>query len=282
MTNEPLRHHYVPQFYLRSFTGPEGRLNVFHKKDQREFQTSPKNVAVSEKFYDFTPDSEQEVEKKLAKMEDIHSDIYHEFVNYISDRKPLQDFEMFPELCRMIAIQDFRTWNFRDITQNSSKQFFEEINENHLDENVRDFIKNHQTKHGALGFQMLLISIASRPFAQVLVDSTRTIHVNQTSDAFWTSDHPVTRYYPKHETPYQIFGQIGVGSSGWELYYPLTPYHSLVLRDPNTTTNNSDYNIIDSTDSVNHHNNLQFEQSTFQVYSSDKDFSYARQLSQSR
>jgi hypothetical protein len=52
--SQPRLHHYVPKSYLRRFTSPSPKgevLWVLDKKDLRQFQSSPGNVAAEKDFY---------------------------------------------------------------------------------------------------------------------------------------------------------------------------------------------------------------------------------------
>ncbi|WP_083948449.1 DUF4238 domain-containing protein [Thermobifida cellulosilytica] len=43
--SNPKLHHYVPQFYLRRFTDPSGRIWAWDKIFDRAFHTNPRSVA---------------------------------------------------------------------------------------------------------------------------------------------------------------------------------------------------------------------------------------------
>jgi len=70
MTNQPKRHHQVPQFYLERFA-TNAKLAVRWRNGKR-YETSPKNVAVESGFYDI-PDGmggvSKEIETGLANIE---------------------------------------------------------------------------------------------------------------------------------------------------------------------------------------------------------------------
>ena len=54
MTSDPIRQHWVPKVYLRSFCVPpikREQINTFDLKSGREFITSLGNVAVKRHFY---------------------------------------------------------------------------------------------------------------------------------------------------------------------------------------------------------------------------------------
>jgi hypothetical protein len=42
---EPKRHHYVPRFYLKGFTGEKDQLFAVNRPTGKSFRTGPENVA---------------------------------------------------------------------------------------------------------------------------------------------------------------------------------------------------------------------------------------------
>ena len=50
MANEPRRHHYVSQFYLKGFSDSDERIHVIDVNDRRHFKTGSSNIAVQTDF----------------------------------------------------------------------------------------------------------------------------------------------------------------------------------------------------------------------------------------
>lgn len=67
----PRKHHYVPQFYLRGFTGDDGKLLATDRPSGKTFRTNPKNVAAQRDFntVDIEDLDPQIVERGLAEFE---------------------------------------------------------------------------------------------------------------------------------------------------------------------------------------------------------------------
>lgn len=69
------RQHYVPEFYLRHFSGNEGRLCVYRRDGNRYFQASPEDICNKRYLYESKMGEDGEffrandVEKKLSKKE---------------------------------------------------------------------------------------------------------------------------------------------------------------------------------------------------------------------
>ena len=51
--SRPKLHHYLPQFILREFAAPNGRVYVFDKQLSRSFPSNPENLAAESRFYNF-------------------------------------------------------------------------------------------------------------------------------------------------------------------------------------------------------------------------------------
>ena len=74
-------YHYVPQYYLKGFSTPSGKIWVYDKKDKRKYATQVKNVANENRFWP------PETEKYLAKMEGQANPV----IKKIRNRHPLTD-----------------------------------------------------------------------------------------------------------------------------------------------------------------------------------------------
>jgi hypothetical protein len=67
--DEPKRHHYVPQWYLRRFANRREQIRVYHRGNGAYFTTSVENAAVQTGFYTIKEASGREsqvVEKVLG------------------------------------------------------------------------------------------------------------------------------------------------------------------------------------------------------------------------
>ena len=66
--NDPIRHHYVPQFYLREWAGPDGRLFWYHRPFNRVVvrHELPKNIAYEPYLYTIRGTTDPQIlEKKF-------------------------------------------------------------------------------------------------------------------------------------------------------------------------------------------------------------------------
>ena len=77
MTNNPVRQHWVPQFYLRQFIAPDSKRKceqvwILHRKSGEPHLTSIKNIAVEKHLYSpKLPDGSRDpkLEAKLSELE---------------------------------------------------------------------------------------------------------------------------------------------------------------------------------------------------------------------
>lgn len=70
MSKQPIKHHYVPAFYLSLFTSNGKRLWVFDKNQRQCWPSSPKNAAKERHFYSVEgTDDPAAVEKLLSDVE---------------------------------------------------------------------------------------------------------------------------------------------------------------------------------------------------------------------
>ena len=78
-------HHFVPQFYLRRFTDPDGLLWVYDKDCDRVFSATPRNLAAERGFYtlpDFFPDPSL-LERQFGDLEEQAALITQDWLNQL-------------------------------------------------------------------------------------------------------------------------------------------------------------------------------------------------------
>ena len=107
------RQHYVPEFFLESFTGPDVNLRVVDLEDGREFRTAPTNAAVQSYYNDLEVDGEiLSTESWLSQLEGDASPILKQLIENPDHLTSLSIEEEF-HLARFIAALRFRTPQFR-------------------------------------------------------------------------------------------------------------------------------------------------------------------------
>ncbi len=105
-------HHFVPQFYLKRFVGPDGLLWVYDKDSNRVFQVNPRNVAAERGFYqlpDISPDSSL-MEHQLSELEQQAQLITEDWITRFKPGEFIQIPEVNREIMSLyISLQLLRT-----------------------------------------------------------------------------------------------------------------------------------------------------------------------------
>ena len=105
--------HFVPQMFLKSFTGTDGRLRVLDLESNTEFTTSLGNAAVERGFNDILVDGRiLSTETWLSELEGTTSPILEGLINDPDHLTSLSEEEEMA-LARFIAALRFRTPHFR-------------------------------------------------------------------------------------------------------------------------------------------------------------------------
>jgi hypothetical protein len=129
--NVPKLHHYVPQFYLRRFTDATGQLWLWDRDQDRAFRTRPNGVAAENNFYWHEElaalgHDPLTMEKQFSQLEGEVARITGQWVEWLSDMKPMEKVEV-PDINRemvslYVALQFLRTAGARDILATFAEQ----------------------------------------------------------------------------------------------------------------------------------------------------------------
>lgn len=215
------RHHYLPQFYLRSFTPDAERIWVFDREENTFRQQGLEQTAIHKDFYTVTgPDGckTDAVEKLLAKIEGDTKQI----VSRLDDHKPKGEGEDLSTLMMFVALmqtrvpafdrqqnelteQSIRWWckaqhptpetvadSFRDYQEETGENL-ENIDPNEFFQMIRDDqfeIENPRQNNVKM---MLDLSLKTAP----VLDQLHWVVLSApTGSAFITSDNPFTVVQP--------------------------------------------------------------------------------------
>ena len=130
MNNQPRKHHYIPQFYLRGFTktnSNDGKLYVFDKSRVRSWDSSPKNAAHQNDFYAIDvndTDDKMFVEKELSNLEGKWSSV----LKWVIENESVPADELFDELMMFVAFMYSRTPKIRNKTNDFTDKILRPIN----------------------------------------------------------------------------------------------------------------------------------------------------------
>ena len=121
-------HHYIPQFYLRGFTAPNGKkqqLQVIDKLDGRHYSTNPRNVAAQRDFnrVNIPGHAIDEAEKLLAQMETEFAIV----LKRMEDTSTLPKESDIPTLFYFVALLHGHNLHVRKSLSNSESEIFKQI-----------------------------------------------------------------------------------------------------------------------------------------------------------
>lgn len=213
--SNPKLHHYVPQFYLRRFTDPAGRLWVWDRDRDRVFPTRPGSVAAESDFYFLRDLAEQgydplTMESQFADLESNVSAITGQWLDWI--RRGVQG-EVLPvpdvnrhAVSLFLVLQFLRTADARSILADFAKTAGYAVES---DEDSR-----------ALHTDMLWrIDELISPLVKRVECSTWLFGRNATSTPFITSDNPVAW----RTSDNRMWLKAAIQTVGTYIVYPLAP-----------------------------------------------------------
>lgn len=220
--------HYVPQFYLRSFSADKKSIGIFNLKHSRYVkEASIKNQACK----DFLYGEDNEIEdmlmviennvsrvirsiKELQKVPPIDSEDYHLLIFFmlLSEARNLRAADSFNNLIdvQMKTILRMELENGKDL--GFSTEFLEKST---ISANIPNLMPIQAT-------------IESYP---ILLDLRCCLLVNKTDRQFITSDNPLVRYnlmYIKRQYHHRGYG---LGNMGIQLFYPISPDLCICIFD---------------------------------------------------
>jgi hypothetical protein len=211
--NEPRRHHYVPQFYLRRFLGAGGLLWVWDKNQGRVFQANPTSIATAKDFYrlhEFEDLGRDPLilEKQLSDMEGQSALITDEWLRMLRTMQPGQKLQI-PKVhryivARFMAVQFLRTEDTRSILTALSEQ------------EPSDLSREVQANlHTSLIWDQGIVRSITRRIREAVWIFAR----NETTTPFVTSDNPVA-FRTKDN---RMWLRAGFLAEGVYAVYPLAP-----------------------------------------------------------
>lgn len=212
---DPRRHHYVPQFHQRRFTGADGRLWVWDKSADRVFQTTPGSIAVEADFYRLHELEKRGrdpfiMEKRLSGMEGQMSLITEHWLGWLRTVAPGERIEIPPPnrdiVSRFMAVQFLRTADTRDVLGAIQATY-------HPDKLLS---KEERTGlHTELMWELAIVDLIAGHIREAIWIFAR----NTTSTPFTTSDNPVA-FRTKDNA---MWLKVGFVAEGTYAVYPLAP-----------------------------------------------------------
>jgi hypothetical protein len=252
------KQHYVPQFYLKYFTNAQSNIHAFDIVDQKHFVTTTANIAHDRSFYDYKPledfiGTKQAIEHAFANTESKAAEFFRKLIATL-DANNLSSLtrDDYRQLADFITTQERRTPEARRQIAEMAKRAGQEL------ENV---IRSQQA--------YLLLHEDVLKVIEDWCDRYWIFWRNKTNLNFYTSDHPIVRYWHKDQ-------------KCDELFFPITPRYgvSILFRDDlrQLAENRNVRELSDPEEVKKHYNFLMVTQCNRQVYSTENDFAYAMEL----
>lgn len=279
--------HYVPQFYLRGFTGASGKMFCYDKASGNVYPTSPHDAAHQANFYEIAPGTtkspvaDNTVEKFLSRLE-------REFAPMLARLIRSADTDtIFPELLDYfspyVALQWLRTKTFRDTIHQTCEKFmqahaYDLIRANFPGQEAKVRVTVGTETMPALQAQFMLDPEAILGMTEALDHHTWVVGINRTGHLFYTSDHPVGRRANCCEGGRRL---LGARDPGIEYVYPLDSRHILLILERSyfRTWRRHDGRAVQlSTGQVEDYNGLQVRLSGQRLFCAEDDFDLARKL----
>ncbi len=279
--------HYVPQFYLRSFCDVNGQLHVYDKVQDKVYATSPRNVGGERYFYDCEEmasllGDKQAIEKYLAALETALSPR----IATLIERLRTNNFSrLHPETRSAIslfaAFQIVRSKEARitsrQIGASMSKFLSKHAGAEVLINEIQESMTDEQEK--AAHCRRLLDLPSILKMASIIEGHIWTIKRQYPRSAFWTGDDPITK---KENVIVPFRSNAGIASPGIEIHIPLSPEFLIGCYERKyfKRIQHLDGKILDLKDPENvpYYRQFQVRQSLRFIYSSDPDFSFAKEM----
>ena len=208
--------HFVPQFYLRRFTGQDGLLWVYDKDTDRIFSSTPRNLAAERGFYALPvgfPDPLL-LESQLSDLEEQAALITEEWLNQLASGNSVD----IPDINREIMSLYFTIQLLR--TSEARTLFIQGIESPEITSGDDEV---HRAAHIALLWNDKIVDEIST----WIHSCTWTFRMNAKSKSLYTSDDPVkVRSSTRHLTWAQT------SERGAYLITPLTPRILMYCFEP--------------------------------------------------
>lgn len=268
--------HYVPRFYLRNFARQDGSVfftTCFDKSTQQSFATNIDKIGAEKYFYDSDGDRSQLIERQLGRFETSFNEAYTSLIKR-QQIKALSP-EQLNSLAYFIAVQEVRTREFREGIEDMARQLHKRLSADRLSTELRRSLESMKGAEFSKEFQLDFMIEKVPNLAAIIRNLKWVLLVNETGKPYWTSDHPVNRYNSVNLAP---FGNLGLLSPGIEIYFPLTTHLALCVCDPVIFGQLPDHNELEDEQNIVFQNGLQVRSSTRHIFSTDNDFSLAKQM----
>jgi hypothetical protein len=233
-SDQPRKHHYVPQAYLKRFA-VQDQVFVFDKQNEQTFKTNVLNIAAERDFYripDKAVSSEinsYALESALSEIEIEHQQALDALVKHVDSSQEISR-ELRLGVARAIVFQYLRTQQMRVQISEGLNDFRDQLTKlllppmKSLNEDSIQFEHDENASREYTKSNHLLLTINIRlveTLATILTDYHQwSVVQNMTELSFITSDSPVILDSIIKGSP--IFGNT-FGSLGARVLFPVNP-----------------------------------------------------------
>lgn len=215
------RQHYVPQFYLREFSGKSGKhVGLFHIPSGRFVREAVIKWQACEKdFYKFPA-----IEEHLGDIEDKASPVIARIVRRgILPKRGTFEHYM---LCLFVVFQSERTPSSASATLELSDKLRDAITPKELTAGA-DLAGDKMSPAEALISSLRM----AEAFHPLIMDLRFKVLRTDIEHPFIASDHPVVLYnqFLEHRTPW--LSNTGLMNLGLQIFLPLSPIHLICFFD---------------------------------------------------
>ena len=236
------RHHFVPQFYLRRFSGGKRSLTLLHKKSGRIIRNaSIKGQCAIDNFYGWN----DEIELALGKVESVAASLIETMCDtmILPDRHSAAWMILLTFLC----LQSGRTSQSANDAEEMGDYLAKLMMSGKADElgiNLDDFVIKQE-------YPVAMPLSVSSQAASNLLDLDACFLRSKTGTGFFASDNPVL-FFNSQRCHIDGQGHIGLGSKGVQIFYPLSPTVCLYLYDASVykQPTNTDARVLSVEDQV--------------------------------
>lgn len=243
MGSDPIRHHVVPEFYLKRFADADERLMVLRRGNPKPFLAKVNRFALLRNFNTITDEDgnpSYEIERRYKRVEDATAPI----LRTIAERDGIPVGEPRAILALFMALQSTRTPEFRDLTNLQVEMHAKMLMYGHNDTSLRSMLQamrgREPTEEEFVEAKQMVANIdgitieATKEYSLGLAWklAIEGIMPHLWRERFWyliradepvfiTSDHPIVF----HRAP-----GIPIGiETAPIIYFPIDPYRTLML-----------------------------------------------------
>ena len=225
MQNQPKRHHYIPQFFLKYFSQDQANLWVFDREKKAYRFQDTRKIASENKFYTYTVKGKEEnLEGIFGMIEGLAKPILDKLIQKSEiTMQEKADFSMFLAALR-VRIPYFKKWSEeggekmykkynqiafsnREHVENLIKKSGKTVTKKEVDE-LMDFATD-ESKYSVKfppGYWIKTMLTLSLDLADIFIDSNWDVYHFDRQYALVTSDNPVVLVPPKNYHPFYGYG----------------------------------------------------------------------------